>query len=212
MASCYAYLLRTKAPRIVPNSSLSLLLYIPSHQSNSKYILHLNISHYLNCYSLSVQDTAISLGYFHRLLIIFSAPLIFSPSPSDPPAHYIGRFFSKLQIWLHHTCTQNPSTSYWDSKTFQTIQHCMWGPTQAPLCLCHPPYLLTLLLIIFFGHNMSSPISSFFTWNTPPRIFQFSWVLSLNHVWLFVTPWIAAHQASLSITNSRSLLKPRVFT
>ena len=25
--------------------------------------------------------------------------------------------------------------------------------------------------------------------------------------WLFVTPWIAAHQASLSITNSRSLLK-----
>ena len=29
----------------------------------------------------------------------------------------------------------------------------------------------------------------------------------LSHVWLFVTPWIAAHQASLSITNSRSLLK-----
>ena len=28
----------------------------------------------------------------------------------------------------------------------------------------------------------------------------------LNHVWLFVTPWIAACQAPLSITNSRSLL------
>ena len=26
-------------------------------------------------------------------------------------------------------------------------------------------------------------------------------------VWLFVTPWITAHQASLSITNSRSLLR-----
>ena len=26
----------------------------------------------------------------------------------------------------------------------------------------------------------------------------------LSHVWLFATPWIAAHQASLSITNSRS--------
>ena len=26
----------------------------------------------------------------------------------------------------------------------------------------------------------------------------------LSHVWLFVTPWIAAHQASLSITNSQS--------
>ena len=32
-------------------------------------------------------------------------------------------------------------------------------------------------------------------------------VQSLSHVQLFVTPWIAAHQASLSITNSWSLLK-----
>ena len=30
---------------------------------------------------------------------------------------------------------------------------------------------------------------------------------SLSRVWLFVTPWNAAHQASLSITNTRSLLK-----
>ena len=36
---------------------------------------------------------------------------------------------------------------------------------------------------------------------------QFSSVHSLSHVWLFATPWITAHQASLSITNSRSLLK-----
>ena len=32
-------------------------------------------------------------------------------------------------------------------------------------------------------------------------------VQSLNSVQLFETPWTAAHQASLSITNSRSLLK-----
>ena len=32
-------------------------------------------------------------------------------------------------------------------------------------------------------------------------------VHSLSPVWLFVTPWTAACQASLSITNSRSLLK-----
>ena len=36
---------------------------------------------------------------------------------------------------------------------------------------------------------------------------QFSSVQSLSCVWLFVTPWIAAWQASLSITNSKSLLK-----
>ena len=36
---------------------------------------------------------------------------------------------------------------------------------------------------------------------------QFSSVQSLSHVWLFVTPWTAAHQASLSITTSWNLLK-----
>ena len=34
-------------------------------------------------------------------------------------------------------------------------------------------------------------------------------VQSLSRVRLFATPWIAARQASLSITNSRSSLKPR---
>ena len=36
---------------------------------------------------------------------------------------------------------------------------------------------------------------------------QFSSVQSLRRVRLFVTPWTAARQACLSITNSRSLLK-----
>ena len=36
---------------------------------------------------------------------------------------------------------------------------------------------------------------------------QFSSVQLLSHVWLFATPWIAAFQASLSITNSQSSLK-----
>ena len=37
--------------------------------------------------------------------------------------------------------------------------------------------------------------------------FQFSSVQSFNCVRLFAIPWTAAHQASLSITNSWSLLK-----
>ena len=39
------------------------------------------------------------------------------------------------------------------------------------------------------------------------KTIQFSSVQSLSHVRLFAIPWIAAHQASLSITNSRSLLR-----
>ena len=42
---------------------------------------------------------------------------------------------------------------------------------------------------------------------TAKLCFLFSSVQSLSHVQLFVTPWIAACQASLSITNSQSSLK-----
>ena len=37
---------------------------------------------------------------------------------------------------------------------------------------------------------------------------QFGSVQSLSRVRLFATPWITAHQASLSLTNSQSSLKP----
>ena len=50
----------------------------------------------------------------------------------------------------------------------------------------------------------------FFTTEPPwikTTVLQFSSVQSLSRVWLFATPWTAAHQASLSVTNSQSLLK-----
>ena len=42
---------------------------------------------------------------------------------------------------------------------------------------------------------------------TGRQILYWHLVQSLSRVWLFATPWITACQASLSITNSRSLLK-----
>ena len=36
---------------------------------------------------------------------------------------------------------------------------------------------------------------------------MFSSVQSFSSVWLFMTPWMTAHQASLPITNSKNLLK-----
>ena len=51
---------------------------------------------------------------------------------------------------------------------------------------------------------MSTPSQGFLPAQTAPR---FSSVQSLSHVRLFVTPWVTACQASLSITNSWSLLK-----
>ena len=47
----------------------------------------------------------------------------------------------------------------------------------------------------------------FTVWATREAHALFSSVQSLSRVRLFVTPWIAVYQASLSITNSRSSLK-----
>ena len=49
--------------------------------------------------------------------------------------------------------------------------------------------------------------SSYLLFNNHITAHQFSSVQSFSHVWLFVTPWTTALQASLSITNSWSLLK-----
>ena len=50
-------------------------------------------------------------------------------------------------------------------------------------------------------------ISKFDKKKTPTSSRNSSSVHSLSHVWLFVTPWTTAHQASLTITNSQSWLK-----
>ena len=54
-----------------------------------------------------------------------------------------------------------------------------------------------------------------YVWLSTPAVHQkFTTLLtgyqlfqSLSHVWLFATPWTVSHQASLSIINSRSVLK-----
>ena len=78
------------------------------------------------------------------------------------------------------------------------------------LILNHPPHLIPPMY-------SRSPLS---TWHT--KLFKQVWrstvnialqwnssvsVQLLSRVWLFATPWTAARQASLSITNSRSLLR-----
>ena len=53
------------------------------------------------------------------------------------------------------------------------------------------------------AHSLISDVIS----NSWETCFSFSSVQSLSCVWLFATPWIAARQASLSITNFRGSLK-----
>ena len=64
--------------------------------------------------------------------------------------------------------------------------------------------VIKYLSIFFQPFKNIKPILCF--WITEKQV-QFSTVQSLSYVWLFVTPWIAARQASLSITNSWSSLR-----
>ena len=66
------------------------------------------------------------------------------------------------------------------------------------------PYSLTSSPIICFSLSTQAILDLLLSLE---NAVIFSSVQSLSHVQLFVTPWIAARQASLSITNSRSLLK-----
>ena len=67
-------------------------------------------------------------------------------------------------------------------------------------------------LVIYLINQNIHILSSHFTdfWEIPILMqppLQFSSVQSLSYVWLFVTPWTATCQASLSITNPWSLPK-----
>ena len=69
--------------------------------------------------------------------------------------------------------------------------------------------LVTPVLLQVIPHFKVSAVCKISHW--PCHFFSDAFsvfsVQSLSRVQLFVTPWTAAHQASLSITNSRSLLK-----
>ena len=64
------------------------------------------------------------------------------------------------------------------------------------------PWPLTFIWFLVLLSN-----SAYTSASNHSEAISFSSVQSLSRVWFFVTPWTAALQASLSITNSWSLLK-----
>ena len=77
--------------------------------------------------------------------------------------------------------------------------------------MCFTFIFLSLTLLIFFNRIVVQTLlafpSQYGQLNFHRLYFLFSSVHSLSHVQLFETPWTAACQASLSITNSQSFLK-----
>ena len=78
-------------------------------------------------------------------------------------------------------------------ESVQTLEMCALGVSFTPSFTLPACFRLTLHHTRFFPLFMSIPL--------------FVVVQSQSHVWLFESPWTAAHQASLSFTLSWSLLK-----
>ena len=88
---------------------------------------------------------------------------------------------------------------YWEMANQQWCYTFLWivkGCSHTYTCIHSPPNFPPICHITF-SSSMCSTI----------RPCWFSSVQSLSCVWLFATPWIAARQAFLSITNSRSSLR-----
>ena len=103
--------------------------------------------------------------------------------------------------------------SLWFYNIFQ-VWNCLFFVVCAR-CLCSccffcPKWLLgisnCLFLPICQGHLMGTLFVKFFCTFLPIGM-ELSSVQSHSHIRLFVTPWTAAHQVSLSLTNSRNLLR-----
>ena len=139
---------------------------------------------------MSDSVTTWTVAYQSPLSMEFSRQEYWSGLPFpyswDLPDPGIESGFPYCRQTLYHLSHQG-------SPTIEPLQH-RAGPQEAeqlPGRECYP----TLQQIIVLSFTEQSPDH------------QFSSVQSLSPVWLLATTWTAACQASLSITNSKSLLK-----
>ena len=125
------------------------------------------------------------------------------PSPGDLP--------NSVHIQMHtHTHTQKWNTNLMKPCPYNIRCTVMFSfllisvDQSTPRWLHHSLMNLTSYRKYFVFSKFLS--KSGYTW-VANHTFQFSSFQLLSHVWLFATPWTAACQASLSITDSQSLLK-----
>ena len=122
-------------------------------------------------------------------------PLLFPSLAGPDQGALVGVPCDKVRVFSRNCNKIHFLWNRWGSfNCFQTGLSQLWD-----FCV---PFFLTLQWIIKIKLCIQIEKQLF-----PDPYFSLgSSVQSLSHVWLFTTPWTAACQASLSITNSRSLL------
>ena len=101
----------------------------------------------------------------------------------------------------------------WIRKFIWNLPYLEWSTWRMPSLKSLIDFAMVILIAWIFFPIFTCPVCLLFLLPlqlTSPRSLcaQFSSVQLLSRVWLFVTPWMAARQASLSINKfTRSLLK-----
>ena len=135
-------------------------------------------------------------------------------SSPDSPVHgilrprilkWIAIPFSRGSSWLR----EQTQISCFAGRLFtigatREAQYCLLISIQGQEFILQPIWHCFYQLLIFCFQPINSSANNL---STKTLIQAFSSVQSLSHVQIFVTPWTAVCQASLSITNSWSLLK-----
>ena len=97
----------------------------------------------------------------------------------------------KFSKWMPHELTENFKNCHFEVSSSLILHNNK--PSLGSFLTCHEKWIL---------YNNQRWPAQWLNWEEAS-----SSVKSLSHLWLFETPWTVAHQASLSITNFRSLLK-----
>ena len=124
----------------------------------------------------------------------------------------VWRLWSWLPLWV--PCYRNalsPKLVVMETKlgSLETLVHSVGCLPSLPQCrhIALDSFYFSIFIGVYLMCNAVFNFRCTAKWISFIYIYQFSSIQSLSHVRLFVTPWITARQASLSITNSQSLLK-----
>ena len=110
--------------------------------------------------------------------------------------------FHPSLLWSPHVKVPTPDQqSFWPHPYVQNPQIAAWTVSLLDLTMTHLSYRPPIILKL--APSVSECLVSSLCWCSCCCCFS----LPLSHVWLFATIWIVARQASLSITNTWSLLK-----
>ena len=153
--------------------------------------------------------------------LVGTLPFVKGGPPMERGMSHCGQGIMAVQSGERHTCLETAQTPAKVSQEnlLRYVVGCPWswgtGPTAHPTVECWwwPDMVAILLWFALrvswephFKRISAIPFPSHLaTWYLALVVTVV--VQSLSRVWLFATPWTAVHQASLSFTISRSLLK-----